>query len=283
MITDQQTNTVYFSDELQKENTEQFNELCSIIKEYGYTVKTLSNTKDFYCRDYMPVQVAKDDFVQFVFRPTAYLTKKEYRYITDPLHVNLKNDLPKPRYSSILLDGGNVIKGYDKVIVTERVIKDNKYQFPNDTSIIKRFESDLKSEVIVIPEYPDEKTGHADGLIRFIDNKRVFINDTNDEPQKRWLEDFLKVLKEVNLSPIEFPCLLEDNQETADGLYINFLQVGNLIIVPQFGGEYEEGDAKAIKVLEKVFGQTHEIVPHKSNWIAKYGGVLNCSSWTILE
>jgi agmatine deiminase len=283
MITDQQTNTVYFSDYLRKENEERFNNLLSIIEKHGYTVKLLSNTKDIYCRDYMPVQVDKDDFVQFVFRPTAYLKKEQYHYITNPTYVNLKNGLTKPRYSSILLDGGNVIKAKDKVFITSRVINDNLYQFPNENAIIKRLEFDLKCEVIIIPEYPGEETGHADGLIRFIDNNRVFINDTKDEPEKKWLEKFLGVLNRTNLTPIELPCCLEDNQETADGLYINYLQMGKLIVVPQFGDKYEDADKKAVDILENVFGQTCEIVGFNSSWIAKYGGVLNCSSWTVIE
>jgi agmatine deiminase len=42
--------------------------------------------------------------------------------------------------------------------------------------------------VIVIPEYPKEKTGHADGLIRFIDGNRVVINETEEEPPE-WHKD----------------------------------------------------------------------------------------------
>jgi len=52
----------------------------------------------------------------------------------------------------------------------------------------------LKCQVIIIPEYPHELTGHADGLIRFIDDDTVFINETYAEPEKEWLRNFLGIL-----------------------------------------------------------------------------------------
>jgi agmatine deiminase len=279
MIIDQQTTTVYFSNELEEENRAMFYQLRSIIEDNGYKTKLLIETKDFYCRDYMPVQVDDYDFVQFVFRPEAYLTKEEYLHITNPAKVQLFNKLPIPRYSPIILDGGNIIKWNDKVIITERVLIDNAYQFPNDKAIIKRLKSDLKCDVIIIPEYPNEKTGHADGLIRFIDEKRVFINETRFDPNKKWLNTFLSVLDDVQLTVIEIPCEVAPNQDKAHGLYINYLHVGNLIIVPQFG--FAKSDKRAIQIMNQVFGETHTIVPFESKWISEYGGVLNCSSWGI--
>ena len=55
MITDNQTNTVYFSNLLPEEYPESFKELSDIIESAGYKVKLLIETYDIYCRDYMPV------------------------------------------------------------------------------------------------------------------------------------------------------------------------------------------------------------------------------------
>ena len=281
MIIDQQNTTVYFSNLLEEENRDMFNELCSIIENNNYEVNLLAKTGDIYCRDYMPIQIAEKDFVQFIFRPVAYHTKKYYSYITNPISLQLINKLQKPRYSPLILDGGNIIKWKDKVIITDRVLKDNCYQFIDAKAIIERLKSDLKCEIIIIiPEYPNEETGHADGLIRFIDENRVLINDTQNETEKEWLKDFLLVLDNAQLTPIEIPCEVAPNQDKAHGLYINYLHVGNLIIVPQFG--YTKSDNKALQIMNDVFGETHTIVPFESKWISEYGGVLNCSSWTCL-
>ena len=129
MITDNKTNTVYFSNLLPEAYPESFNELSAIIESAGYKEKLLVETYDIYCRDYMPVQVAEDDFVQFMFRPKAYFKPEEYIGITNPVLVELMNRLPLPRDSPLILDGGNVVKATEKVIITDRVIKDNSYQF----------------------------------------------------------------------------------------------------------------------------------------------------------
>ena len=85
------------------------------------------------------------------------------------------------------------------MIITDRVLKDNRYLFENDEAIRKELEKDRKCEVIIIPEYHKEKTGHADGLIRFIENKKAFINETQDKPNKELLRKFLKVLEKNQL------------------------------------------------------------------------------------
>lgn len=81
MITDQQTNTVYFSNLLQEAYPKQFQKLMELITSAGYKVKLLVGTDDYYCRDYMPVQVSETDFIQFVFSPEAYLKGEDLNFI----------------------------------------------------------------------------------------------------------------------------------------------------------------------------------------------------------
>jgi len=282
MITDSQTNTVYFSNLWSEENPEGFAELQHIIQQAGYTGKLLIATtdEDYNCRDYMPVQVAKDDFVQFVFRPVDYYNKGQIWEITNPVVVNAVNKLPLPRFSRLILDGGNIAKAGNKVIVTDKIIADNRYQFGSDEAVIAELERDLRCKVIVIPAYPNEETGHADGLIRFVDDNTVLLNNTKQEPEQEWLKQVLAILKAHNLAHHDIPCTVEMDQGNAIGLYINYLHVGNLVVVPQFD---QKEDAKALKVMNKLFGHSHQVVPYNASWIAEFGGVLNCASWTVCE
>ncbi len=280
MIADNQTNTIYFSNLVPEDFPNQFDELNRIIESAGYPVKLLAETYDYYCRDFMPVQVSENDFVQFVFRPKAYFEPKQYAEITNPVLAGLMNNLEAPRYSRLILDGGNVIKSGNKAIITDRVLKDNIYQFGSETKILEQLEKDLKCPVIIIPEYPNELTGHADGLIRFIDDDTLFINETYGEPEKEWLRQFLGILTENNLLHIKLPSPMTSKLISAEGLYINYLHVGNLIIVPQF--KIKE-DKKALQTFNEIFGSKYSVVPFDARWIAKHGGVLNCVSWTIME
>jgi agmatine deiminase len=191
--------------------------------------------------------------------------------------VELKNNLLQPRYSPLILDGGNIVKSKNKVIITDRVFKDNMFQFKSEEDILTQLEEDLQCKVIIVPEFPGEITGHADGLIRFINEKTVFINETKDEKEEAWSKSFLSVLSENQLRPIKVPCQVTASQKTANGLYINYLHLGNLIVFPQFN---MKEDDTAFQTFKEVF-HDKTIVPFDARWIAKYAGVFNCSTWTI--
>ncbi len=228
----------------------------------------------------MPVQVADNDYVRFVFRPVDYYNGNQVWSIINPVVINAVNKLALPRFSRLVLDGGNLAKASDKVIVTDKIIADNRYQFNSDGDVIAELEKDLQCKVIVIPAYPNEATGHADGLIRFVDDKAVLLNDTHEEPEKEWLKQVLAILSAHNLAYHDIPCTVEMDQGNAIGLYINYLHVGNLIVVSQFD---QKEDVKALEVMNKLFGRSHQVVPYNACWIAEYGGVLNCASWTVTE
>ncbi len=280
MIADHQTNTVYLADACLFLEGNDFAGFRKFLAKQGVKVKLLDLTNDYFCRDYMPVQVSEKDFVQFIFRPGRYFDISEHDLISNPAKIELENKLVQPKYSSLILDGGNVVKWTDKVIVTDRVIKDNRYWFSSDDAVIRQLENDLQCKVIIIPEYPGDNTGHADGLVRFADADTVLVNDPETEPKRSWLKEFLTVLSANGLRHIPLPCTVEDRQDTAIGLYINYLHASDLVVVPQFG---IREDPQAMEIMQQVFGSANRVVPFTANWIAEYSGVFNCVSWTVVE
>jgi agmatine deiminase len=256
----------------------EFRKFRKFLESYEVTVKVLNWTNDIYCRDYMPVQVDEHDFVQFVFKPDSYFKRSEIELITNPVLVHIANKLQHIRYSNVILDGGNVVKWKDKVIITDKVYDDNRYQFESNDAILNQLEEELKCRVVIIPRYPGDNTGHADGLVRFIDENTVFINDPLGG-SKKWQRQFLDCLNEHQLDVVKLPCTMKDGQETGDGLFINYLHVGKSVVVPQFGPLH--ADKKAIEAIEKELGRNNNVVPYPSKTIAKHGGVLNCATWTI--
>jgi agmatine deiminase len=67
MITDRETNTIYFSDLLASsaEYEPAFNRLANRLKEFKIPVKTVNRTSDMCVRDFLPVQVKHNRLVQF--------------------------------------------------------------------------------------------------------------------------------------------------------------------------------------------------------------------------
>ncbi|MBK8292295.1 MAG: agmatine deiminase family protein [Flammeovirgaceae bacterium] len=69
------------------------------------------------------------------------------------------------------------------------------------------------------------------------------------------------------------------NSQSADGLYINFLQLKDFILLPIF--EFAE-DEKAIRLFEQLY-PNNKIKTIDSREISKDGGVLNCITWNIMK
>ena len=66
---------------------------------HGIEVGTIYHANDYWCRDFMPLQINKNKFVKFVYDPSYYKPKK-YRY--------LKTDVQELNYS---LAGEIIFKG----------------------------------------------------------------------------------------------------------------------------------------------------------------------------
>jgi agmatine deiminase len=122
MITDAQTDFVYFSGLIEEKFPEGWKRIKSILDKHIIDYDFLDGTKDIWCRDYMPVQTDVNRFVQFRYE-AAYLYHEPESH-TNPLEVHLANKI-EAELSDIILDGGNIIRDSDKVIMTNRIFKDN--------------------------------------------------------------------------------------------------------------------------------------------------------------
>ncbi len=83
------------------------------IKENNIDYYFLEGTKDIWCRDYMPVQVTKDTFVQFTYNPDYLRNHREWGETisdVDSICKHVKKIHLQPTLSTTIIDGGNVIK-----------------------------------------------------------------------------------------------------------------------------------------------------------------------------
>jgi len=128
-----------------------------------------------------------------------------------------------------------------------------------------------------VPQNYYDFTGHVDGMARFINEDTVLINDLSVESPE-YQTTFRMALHNAGLKYLEIPyCPDQADHDAATGLYINYLEMQNTIIVPLFG---IKSDDIAVSQFENIFNgyQVHTV---NCNEIAKLGGVLNCISWNI--
>lgn len=119
MIADNETNFVFFSAILPEKYPISMIRISEILNSYNVKYDYLRETKDIWCRDYMPVQISVDKFIQFKYEP-SYLnnTEGDLQSKSNPKIVCNKNNID-PTFSDLNIDGGNVIKSDDKVFLTQ--------------------------------------------------------------------------------------------------------------------------------------------------------------------
>ncbi len=292
MITDQRTNFVYFSDPIRIRYKKEWGRIETILQKHSINYEFLHGTKDIWCRDYMPVQVSETEYIQFQYFSTYIREKKYQDERTIPEEVLEWKSFPI-KSNEIILDGGNIVRSKNRVIISDRVYSDNRNW--SRPILIKAIEELLQSEVIVVPAYPKDMTGHSDGLVRFYNEKTVLINSSDGEPEKNWQSKFVQRLKEKNLDYIEVPIFEDPNPlddkdiVSAVGIYINFFQIGNLILLPVFASiELQTASGISVPELDEniirqfaVLYPDHFIEPIEINDIGRRGGLLNCITWNI--
>lgn len=284
MITDFQSNYLYLSALLESKYRVFFEVFKKILKANHIGFELLPQTNDIWCRDYLPVQVNEDKFVQFVYDP-EYMQGKWKRFITEPKFVTKTIGI-KPIPSMLKIDGGNVVRSSKKVILTKKILKENEGIEKNELKAILLKELDVE-KVILIPHEPYDYTGHADGMIRFIDENTVLLNDFSQVSEaferkiKQRLESNNLKYEILTYKPYHKKNLWGD--DTAIGNYINFLEIQDLIIMPKYNlPEYVELNAQAHQEIIKYY-PNHKIEVIDCTDIATDGGVLNCISWNILR
>lgn len=232
--------------------------------------KLLNNTKDIWLRDFMPVKTKSGKYVSFWYEP-SYLAD-------DPqLRTNFKTDIaPSFKvdnlvYTDINLDGGNVVfsPSKEKVIISDRVYSENPSW--HKAELTAKLAKLLEANVIIIPSLKSDMTGHADGMVRFVNENTVVANAP--------LSPFgfeTKVKKALQNHGIEVLDFLyfDSNGDSAIGCYLNFLETGQAIFLPVFS---VDTDNKAVQTAKHIFHKA--IIPININEIAAAGGLLNCISW----
>lgn len=275
MIADWDRNRLFLSDRLQGKEPALFASLCSALK--GVAIDIIPGTADIWCRDYMPIQLDEGKFCQFVYCPD-YLRGHEH-LITPPERCCLPF-MTDHHQEPIILDGGNVVACRTRVILTDKIYKENRAIEQN--RIRDRLEQICQAECIFIPNQAGDDVGHSDGVVRFLAEDRVLVNDYSTVDPGYGTK--VRRLLEKNGLEVETLPMFEETRKrrradfpSAVGLYINYLRVGNVVVIPAYNRPEDEAALEKVRHVmpdAKVFQ-----LPCRT--LAEEGGVLNCISWTI--
>lgn len=282
MIRDKDTNMIYFSEKLKDQFPETAVQIINTLHSLGVEPRFLSGTKDIWARDYMPVQVNEHKLIQYTFYPDYLQKFAELKSDPESICTDLKL---KTVRSDIILDGGNVVKSDNCVIMTDKIVLENKLKYNREELLSELKELFEVDKVVLIPWDRGERYGHADGMVRFIDNDTVLLQGyyktRKDLFEDGFIENLLDSLEENHLK-YEFLNIDYPEKINVKFAYLNYLQTKDVILLPSVG--IEEDDQRLEAEIMKYFpGYKDRIRKIKMNTIINKGGALNCISWTIKE
>lgn len=268
---------VYLSELLKTRHPQTCDELTRILEKHNVKYSFLKGTKDIWCRDYMPVQTESGKFVQFKYDPSYLKGKKEWEDSrTDVKEVCRLNGIDA-QYSDINIDGGNVLICDGRAIISDRIFKENPNW--NRDELIKELCKLLECEIVIIPAENDDVIGHADGMVRFV-NRNIILGNNLAAEYKYWREGMQKVIEQYGLKYIDVPFFVARDSKhplSAIGIYVNYLEVNNLIVLPIFG---RDEDKQVIDIIKTAFpDRVVETINY--NDVALEGGLLNCTTWVV--
>ena len=285
MITDKETNTVYFSELLKSDNrfSKTCQEIINILKESEVNYAFLPSTRDIWARDYMPIQVSDEKFIEFRYDPD-YLQGEENRVLKTYPDIVCDAIGLKTIKTDIVIDGGNVIKSNDAVILTDKILIENEGIYQPDQLISELKQLFEVEKIILIPW--DEKNdyfGHADGMIRFIDEKKVLLQAYFDTYSKKFKDKLFNTLKTNSIEWVKLEYNVPKEDYLRNWAYINFLQTKDLIIVPKLGIDEDEQALLQIKTIFADYAERKSVFQVDMSSVVEEGGALNCISWTIKQ
>jgi hypothetical protein len=219
-------------------------------------------TRNIWARDYMPIQV-RNHFVKF--RYWAFGHGRVCRLVWAWL-PRVREEL------AIWLDGGNFVRVQDVGIVTDIIFKHNNKMRQHE--LVSALEKLLSCSLCVIPREPYDPLGHSDGMVAKVQGRRaVFINEYRNQ---FFRDKIVRALAKFSIGSISFPCAHDEcprpkNKYCAFGYYINFLDLGDVVLLPQFG---VERDGQAVEILKRHL--ISEVVPVPCRRLSMRGGCIHC-------
>ena len=233
---------VFLSPWLKKSCLDFFSCFTSLLDNLLIEWHFLPSTNDIWCRDFMPLVLDDNRLLLYRYYPD-YLLKKESDkyYITDGTKVCKEINLTFVK-TDLIIDGGNMVRTGNYLIMTEKILFDNPQMSASE--VIDEMESLTNLKVLLLTWDRVEKYGHSDGIVRCINSHKVLLTNYADfdkgfanEFKRRLMEHF-----EVKVLEYDVPQLNPQSWS-----YINYLQVGNVKIIPALGIPEERQTLSQIK------------------------------------
>ncbi|MCF0196782.1 MAG: agmatine deiminase family protein [Bacteroidaceae bacterium] len=284
MLLESHKDTVAFSDLFKHDYPQLFHELQTILQTNGCTVRTLPYTRDYWCRDFMPIQYGDGQYVQYHYTPDYLRGQRQYQTNADKVisKIDLRMNVRK---LPLVIDGGNFVfchgTSMNYIVMTNKVLYENQRYSPLEIEEMIRLHYPYDCVGIVwLPWCHSDMCGHSDGILRYVgttkDGKPIVLANL-----ALYEKDHAQAMRGILKKHFKVIELKLSHYDELSWAYINCLQTKNVLIVPGIGDEVT--DKEALTQIKRLYpdykGRVYQVQMH--DFIAKGGGALNCCTWTI--
>jgi agmatine deiminase len=287
---DADCNVVYIAEALNR-HPEVFNGMRDALRFVNVDCRVL-DTSNIWVRDWAPIQTPSG-FVKFQYKaPGLGYEAYPQLVVPDSVWEPLEN-YGRIERSDIVLDGGNVVRYGDRVIMTRMVFEHNPGIDPG--VLAYKLGRLLEAEIVFIPPEPGDTLGHSDGICKWVDAETVFLNDYRSLRDRQFIDydcQVANILDRHGIDACPFPYAYHlcpeldeeefraqfpdaDDQNEGYGYYVNYLQVAGAILYPTFD-DLEENTA-----VEKCLWAAHPdlwLEGIDCSRLSLEGGLCNCVS-----
>lgn len=279
MIQDNECNRVFFSSLLRERCPNAFQGLTMVLNKYDVPWSLLEGTNDIWCRDYMPLQVLPNRFVEYKYNPDYLRHRaKDRATITDGNAICEGLGYSCDRYLRLFtLDGGNIVKADGRVIMTSKIFEENSGD--DLAMVIRNLQQTLGARLVILPWDANEEFGHSDGICRYIGRDRILMTNYADF-DKGMAQRFRRILQ-AYFKRVEELSFTTHRTHKYSWAYINWLQTKQVLIIPKFEIHEDKQAFEQISKLMPDYAGRIEMVDARD--LVIHGGCFNCCSWTIKD
>ncbi|MGM9698223.1 MAG: agmatine deiminase family protein [Prevotella sp.] len=270
---------ICISDRLHCEYPDVYLSLCNAFNRSNINYQVLAHTKEVWARDYMPMHLGNGNYLSFNFFPD-YLAEHRHKYNTDQDLIIQDLGINVVAHLDIVLDGGNVVRCGDKTIMTDKVISENPNIRP--LKLIETVENVLNTELILIPWDMNEQFGHADGMVAYLGNGKLLMNNYGQMGKEA--EPFCRRLHKILDCHFDVQELSYSGRLRKDAwCYLNYIETPKTVIIPGLSKDLDcNNDEAAMNVFSDIFPDK-EIIQIFAGPLVKHGGALHCITWELFN
>ena len=235
---------------------------------------------DMWMRDFPPTMPKQQ--IKFKYRP-QYISGAQAKFDERRFNKFARTvGLPHLEHSGLVLEGGNIVEnGVDVAITTERIYDDNPSMSKKE--IVKKLEDTIDRKVVVL-EDPQDTTGHADGIVAFVEENVLMISLFDDADGKGYYKSMKNAVLNAfpHIQVVPLPCYIKKVQShgfgSAEGSYANSLVTNNAVYLPYFSNQ--AANDRAFRVFQR--NTNKDVVPVPSaGKVPGLGGSVRCMTWQI--